>query len=100
LSRCSETKAAVISGHVASGPSSPDAVSGPSSPDAPYSDKALLESDIVNLFYYSTDRKRNSYLCSAEHGVMAVESQADRPHPIVVYLDRGTAGAVDNNCCL
>jgi len=32
--RCSETKAAVISGHVASGPSSPDAVSGPSSPDA------------------------------------------------------------------
>ena len=39
-SRYSETKAAVISGHVASGPSSPDAVSGPSSPDAHYSDKS------------------------------------------------------------
>jgi len=38
LNRCSETKAAVISGHVASGPSSPDTVSGPSSPDAHYSD--------------------------------------------------------------
>jgi len=37
-SRCLETKAAVISGHVASGPSSPDAISGPSSPDTHYSD--------------------------------------------------------------
>jgi len=37
-SRCSETKAAVISGRAASGPSSPDAISGPSSPDAHYSD--------------------------------------------------------------
>jgi len=36
--RCSETKAAVISGHVASRPSSADTVSGPSSPDAHYSD--------------------------------------------------------------
>jgi len=35
-----ETKAAVISGHVASGPLSPDAISGPSSPDAHYSDTA------------------------------------------------------------
>ena len=33
-----ETKAAVISRHVASGPSSPDAISSPSSRDAHYSD--------------------------------------------------------------
>ena len=38
-SRCSETRAAVISGRVASGPSSPDAVSGLSPPDAHYSDR-------------------------------------------------------------
>ena len=51
LNRCSETKAAVICGHVASGPSSTDAVSGPSSPDAQYSaifiHESLLESFTV-----------------------------------------------------
>jgi len=43
--RCSETKAAVISGHVASGLSSPDAISGPSSPDAHYSDTSPRTED-------------------------------------------------------
>jgi len=49
-----ETKAAIISGHVASGLSSPDAVSGlssldaisgPSSPDTPYSDTSPRTED-------------------------------------------------------
>jgi len=45
LSQCSETQAAVISGHVASGPSSPDTFSGPSSPDAHYSDTSPRTED-------------------------------------------------------
>jgi hypothetical protein len=40
-----ETRTAVISGRVASGPSSPVAVSGPSSPDARYSDTSPRSAD-------------------------------------------------------
>jgi len=46
LSRCLETKAAVISGHITSGPSSANTISDLLSPDAHYSNTSPCTEDV------------------------------------------------------